>query len=1145
MERGPDLQLRKPNKFLPQYFGIAIGSIASIILLGWQFDVDFFVRTVPGLGAAHPLVAMGLLAIGLFFIIRTTKDKQGPYKVLIFILPYLPILIGLIKLSELFLGLPFHIDTLVYASKLAKFSYKGIPDHITACTAFEFVLSGTALMAMNFNSKRSKAIATNMALVIAIVAVLSCISCVYLIQDFNLIVFYTAMAISVVFCFLLTALAIMFSFPESGFLAAFQRSDSGRLMSRIFIPLSIIIPVVFGSVTLYVLHITSITPAAWVTLLVIALIFSQFLLTWYIGAETNKNTARKFEEEQLRKSEYYYRSIIENAMDAIVISNMNGNLLEVNSFASELFGYTKDELLQLNFKELIDPVQLKVDPIGFDIIRSGKSSLRERRLVTKEGKIIETRVNAKKLPDGRVLTFIHDITEEKQEEIEFRNLFDELAISETKFRNLFEFSAIGMAIVSLEGKYLKVNKELCAMVGYSESEFLSKSFQDYTHPDDLEESLDFVRKIISGEIASFYIEKRYLHKNGSTIWVYLSTTILRDGNGKALYFVSQLVNITDRKRAERELVESEEKYRSLIEQASDAIWVIDGVGNFVEVNNSLCVMSGYSKEELLSLHLSALVDPEQLKNDPLKYDLPYDGRTILKERLMRRKDGNLIISEWHVKRVTNNRIMAIARDVTELRKVQKRVKESEARFRTLVENNFDAITLLDSNYKPLYRSPATIRVTGWLDTERDNPGYDMLHPDDYKQVEEVYKKAKENEGVPFLASYRIKHKNGNYIWVEAVIRNMLSDPDIGATIVVLRDVTDRKNAEREIMESSEKYRLLFESSPLPMWFSSLPELKIIDVNEAAIKLYGYSREEFTSLNLKDLRPPEDINKFLSSVEKKIEGTNSRGIWRHFKKNGEIIDVEVFTHDIELNGSNRRLILINDVTEKLKAEEELHQVNEQLRYFSSHLQDVREEERTHISREIHDELGQLLTGLKINVSWLSKKLNAATENDVSQRMDETLQLTDRTIQSVRRIATELRPGILDDLGLEEAIIWQAEEFKAKTGISCEVNGKLKIEKYSPQVATTTFRILQESLTNIMRHAGAKHVTINLKENDLALHLEVIDDGTGINNNGRLQGKSLGIMGMRERASIIGGSFTINSEPLKGTRIEVEIPFKSQL
>ncbi len=330
-----------------------------------------------------------------------------------------------------------------------------------------------------------------------------------------------------------------------------------------------------------------------------------------------------------------------------------------------------------------------------------------------------------------------------------------------------------------------------------------------------------------------------------------------------------------------------------------------------------------------------------------------------------------------------------------------------------------------------------------------------------------------------------------------------------------------------------------------MWMFSVPDSTIIDVNEAAIKHYGYSREEFLTMDLKNLRPAEDIDKFIKSYhhrEQDGEGISNLGIWRHKKKNGEIINVEILAHDIIYEGKKVRLILVLDITEKLKSDLELQQMNEQLRQFSAHVQNAREDERTKIAREIHDELGQLLTGLKIDVSWLSKKLNSSPE-ELTKRVEEMLQLTDRTIQSVRRIATELRPGILDDLGLEDAIMWQATEFQNKTGIKCDVEGTLKIKKYSPEVSTAAFRILQESLTNIIRHANAKNVMIKMQENETTLHLEVIDDGSGmahINQNG---GQSLGIMGMKERASIMGGWFSITSEPFKGTRVQVEIPFKT--
>jgi signal transduction histidine kinase len=210
-------------------------------------------------------------------------------------------------------------------------------------------------------------------------------------------------------------------------------------------------------------------------------------------------------------------------------------------------------------------------------------------------------------------------------------------------------------------------------------------------------------------------------------------------------------------------------------------------------------------------------------------------------------------------------------------------------------------------------------------------------------------------------------------------------------------------------------------------------------------------------------------------------------------------------------------------------ERLRESEEKLRRLAAHLISVREEERTHIAREIHDELGQVLTGLKMEVTWLAKRLK---EKPLIEKTDSMCKLIDSSVQTVRKIATGLRPEVLDEMGLVAAVAWQAKEFQKRTGIRCR--SKLPSEsKFDLDVSTTVFRIFQEILTNVARHSRATQVA-----------LEVVDNGIGIpaaDLNGR---KSLGLLGMHERALLFGGEVKITGTPGQGTRVAVTIPIRAR-
>src|SRR6185436_13447641 len=237
--------------------------------------------------------------------------------------------------------------------------------------------------------------------------------------------------------------------------------------------------------------------------------------------------------------------------------------------------------------------------------------------------------------------------------------------------------------------------------------------------------------------------------------------------------------------------------------------------------------------------------------------------------------------------------------------------------------------------------------------------------------------------------------------------------------------------------------------------------------------------------------------------------------------------------------HRALREASERAERKRAEDQLRQSHEQLRALSVYLQYVREQERMRIAREVHDELGQALTGLKLQLTWLTGRLprNLKALHDRTRSMAEHI---DETIQTVRRIATELRPGLLDTAGLLAALEWQAHEFQVQTGIECTVKTAVKETLWDQDLNTAFFRIFQETLTNIIRHARATRVNVRLAEADGSLILEVRDNGCGISEAEIHNTKSIGLLGMRERAALLGGTVQLRGEPGKGTVVTVRIP-----
>ena len=230
----------------------------------------------------------------------------------------------------------------------------------------------------------------------------------------------------------------------------------------------------------------------------------------------------------------------------------------------------------------------------------------------------------------------------------------------------------------------------------------------------------------------------------------------------------------------------------------------------------------------------------------------------------------------------------------------------------------------------------------------------------------------------------------------------------------------------------------------------------------------------------------------------------------------------------------------DRRERQRAEDKLRKSLDQLRALSNYLQYVREEERTRIAREVHDELGQALTGLKLDLSWLATKLAARNREPVLDKVKTMTDHIDETIQTVRRIATELRPGILDSLGLIAALEWQANEFQSRTGIPCVVTTTVADTLWDQQFSTGVFRIFQETLTNVIRHAKATRVEVSFTEEGDSLVLTVKDNGRGISEEEIANTRSIGLVGMRERARLIGGELILQGAPRQGTTVTLRVP-----
>jgi signal transduction histidine kinase len=260
---------------------------------------------------------------------------------------------------------------------------------------------------------------------------------------------------------------------------------------------------------------------------------------------------------------------------------------------------------------------------------------------------------------------------------------------------------------------------------------------------------------------------------------------------------------------------------------------------------------------------------------------------------------------------------------------------------------------------------------------------------------------------------------------------------------------------------------------------------------------------------------------------------AQDLGRHRKHLEELVEERT----AKLEGANEQLQ--QEITDRRRSEEELRQSREQLRDLASHLESIREEERGRIAREIHDELGQALTALKMDIHWVGQRLSHDQEL-LLEKTKAISRLIDTTTQSVQRIAAELRPGLLDDLGLSAAVEWQAAEFQNRTGIRCEIVSEPEDITLTHAISTAVFRVFQEALTNVARHANATELNVVLREKPGTVELTVHDNGIGITAEQISDARSFGLIGMRERVHYFGGELTISGMSNKGTTVRASIP-----
>lgn len=708
----------------------------------------------------------------------------------------------------------------------------------------------------------------------------------------------------------------------------------------------------------------------------------------------------------------------------------------------------------------------------------------------------------------------------------------ELKASERKYRSVIERVSDAFVSLDKDWNYTYVNQRAGEMFARAPESLIGKNiWKEFPEGIDQPFYHAYYRAMETQQYQ--YLEEFYAPYDK-----WFENSIYPSDDGLTIFFK----DVTEIKKVQIKLRTNEEKYRSLIEQASDGIVITNLDGEIIEVNNSIKEMIGYTDEEMTGHHLTEFLPEEDNETIPLRIKELLQGNSLLYERRLVKKDGTILDVEVNSRMASTHTLIGFIRDITERKKAALELKNSKERFELIAQATSDVIWDHDFNSNVTWGNKNLYGLYGMSPGSSDitfEMFINQIHPEDSEGIRLRLSNAIENGITNVTEKFRFRRADGTYrIFKDSSFIKFDDDGKPIRMLGAMMDITEREAAQKALLESEEKFRTIVEQASDGIFIAD-KDTRFEDVNTSGCQLTGYSLEELKQMKIIDLIPLEDLEAMPMQVTKLKVGESITNERRLKRKDFTNINVEISTKVLP---DGRYQCIARDISERYKAKEMLQKSYEDIRQLASNLQTIREDERTSIAREIHDELGQQLTGLKMDLHWLSHKI-ISNDEQVRSKMQESIKLIDATIASVRKISTDLRPSILDDLGLIAALEWQGDEFEKRSGIAVEFINNAGEPKVKSEVATAIFRIYQELLTNIARHANASRVKAELTVDKNQLHFQLSDNGVGFDLEFIKNKKTLGLLGIKERSLILGGTCEFESTPGKGSVTSISIPITS--
>jgi len=693
------------------------------------------------------------------------------------------------------------------------------------------------------------------------------------------------------------------------------------------------------------------------------------------------------------------------------------------------------------------------------------------------------------------------------------------------------------------------NKNAADLFGYTEQEVIGKRLKDVLKTKSPNLSIEEIRNII--------IEKKrwngdliYLSKDNKIIYTNVSTSLFYDEKKESNGTVSIIRNITAKTLAENKLHELSEnleleiqlkvaEIKKVYERTTDAFVAFDNDLNYIFVNEKAASLHGSSVKEMTGKNIMTYT-PQ--KSSPEFYNTLLDVLRYKKEvHCELRYD---LTGQWFENWIypDNNGVSIYYRDVTKRKEAEnnllqtnKKLEVLNNRFELIIKGTNDAIWDWNLETNEIWGNEKYDELIKNKPVEKSKFEFfvERMHPEDLKKgsgmLQAVFAEKKDS----MISEYRFLDEENNWKYLfnrQSILYNNEGKPQ--RILGTIQDITLQKKVQEQIIHEKEMSDVLINSLP-GVFYMFNKEGKYIRWNKNLLTLTGYTDEDMiNTANPVNFVPVEQQQLFAEKIANVFK-TGFDNV------EGDLLDVNkkripyYFTGVyLKYNGEDCMMGVGIDISEKSKYQRELKEL-------SIHIQKIREEERTRIAREIHDELGQQLTGLKMDISWINKKM-INDKPDVIEKIKNALVLIDDTFKSIRRISTQLRPSILDDLGLISAMEWQTDEFQKRFNIPSSFISNVAIVNLHADKITAIFRIYQESLTNILRHSKATKVITSITLENNNIMLKISDNGIGFNETEIKNKKTLGLLGMKERAMMHGGHYQIISKANEGTIVLLEIP-----